>query len=102
MHVFRRARFAVLAAAAVAAVSVCFAPSAAAANKQLWHITDLDAIATGVAGFPLQVGASDNVTEWNQIVGNTGPYTVLGFTYTFANPYTRMYDPFDGHFYSVY
>jgi hypothetical protein len=71
-------------------------------NKQIWHAGPLDPIASEIAGFPLQVMTSDNVTEWNAIVGNQGPYSVLGFTAPDALPSSWIYNPHDGRGYYVY
>lgn len=64
----------------------------------------LDPVATDVAGFPLQVNASDNVTEWNEINGEpaNGPFTVAGFTAPFVAPGDKLYDPYDGLSYDDY
>jgi len=71
-------------------------------NKQLWHAGPLDATASEIAGFPLQVITSDNVTEWNAIVGYQGPYSVLGFTAINALPSSTIYNPYDGYRYGLY
>lgn len=75
---------------------------ASAANKQIWHASPLDPIASEIAGFPLQVITSDNVTEWNAIDGYEGPYTVLGFTAINATPSSWIYNPYDGYRYGLY
>jgi hypothetical protein len=79
-----------------------FTGLAGAANKTLWHMVNLDAAASEIAGFPLAVVASDNVYEWNILTGGESPYNVTGFNLTFATPSTLLYDPADGKYYSAY
>jgi len=82
--------------------SGAFAGRASAANKTLWHMVDLDAAASEIAGFPLTVVASDSVYEWNVLTGGESPYNVTGFNLTFAAPTTLLYNPADGKYYQAY
>ena len=75
---------------------------ASAANNQLWHVTWLDQTASEIAGFPVEVIASDNVTEWNAVVDYHGPYSVLGFTAIDALQSTMIPNPYDGLWYRLY
>jgi hypothetical protein len=89
---------------AALASAFCCSSTAFASSRAIWHMTTLDPVATDVAGFPLQVNASDNLTEWNELTAGTdaGPYTVLGFTATFAAPGQQLYNPYDGLYYDEY
>ena len=73
-------------------------------SKQLWHLTALDAAASEIAGFPVTVAASDNITEWNTLTGNdsNSEYEVAGFTYVYASPSALLFKPYDGGYYSAY
>jgi hypothetical protein len=73
-------------------------------SYQLWHASNWDAIASKIAGFPLEVDYSDNLAEWNYLTGvePNAPYVVDGFTYTFAQPGTTMLNASDGRRYNVY
>jgi hypothetical protein len=89
----------------VSVVAVCaavsFTSTAGASTKKLWHLPYLDPIASEIAGFPLAVDTSDNLAEWNAILGNP-PYEVSGFTSIMALPGSLIYDPYDGYLYPLY
>jgi hypothetical protein len=74
------------------------------ASRQIWHLTALDQAASEIAGFPVTVAASDNITEWNTLTGNdpNSEYEVAGFTYVFASPSALLFNPSDGGYYSAY
>jgi hypothetical protein len=86
-------RLAVIALVSTVAVlaAIWLTPTAGAATKQLWYADHINAVASDVAGFPLEADMEDNWSEWVQefaagggdpgIAGN-----VLGFTATFASP----------------
>jgi hypothetical protein len=93
-----------LVAAVAVVMSLAIAGSANAATKQLWHMEALDQAASEIAGFPVEVDASDSVAEWNALTGddpNSG-YVTTGFTSVGANPNSLLYNPFDGHNYYIY
>jgi hypothetical protein len=76
-------------AAICAAVSLT--PTAGAATKQLWYTDHINAVASDVAGFPLEADMEDNWSEWvsEYAAGGGDPSIagyVLGFTATFAIP----------------
>ena len=88
------------------ATLVCVAPAVAGndpgpASKQLWHMTALDQAASEIAGFPVEVDASDSIAEWTTFAGY-GPDEVTGFTYVTANPGAQMYNPYDGYYHDAY
>src|SRR5262245_42539690 len=91
------------------AALVCAAPAVAGtdpgpASKQLWHMTALDQAASEIAGFPVEVDASDSIAEWNALTGddpNSG-YRTMGFTYVTTNTSAQMYNPHDGYYDNAY
>jgi hypothetical protein len=79
----------------VSTVAVCaavfFTPTAGAATKQLWYSDHINAVASDVAGFPLEADMEDNWSEWVAEIAAGGgdpsiAGSVLGFTATFASP----------------
>ena len=86
-------RFALITLVSVVAVcaAVSFASTAGAANKKLWYADHVNAVASDVAGFPLEADMEDNWSEWvNEYAAGGGDPgaagNVLGFTATFASP----------------
>jgi hypothetical protein len=59
-------RLALITLVSTVAVSaaVFFAPTAGAATEQLWYSDHVNAVASGVAGFPLEADMEDNWSEW--------------------------------------
>jgi len=70
------------------------ANAAAPINKQLWHISTLDAAASEIAGTQLRVVSSDSDLEWLYL--NDGDDGVLGFTCPTCAPGTPLYNGYDG------
>jgi hypothetical protein len=79
----------------VSTVAVCaavsFTPTAGASTKQLWYTNPINAVASDVAGFPLEADMEDDWSEWvGEIAAGGGDPSiavhVLGFTATFASP----------------
>lgn len=93
-----------LVAAIAVVMSLAIVGSANAASKQLWHMPALDQAASEIAGFPVEVDASDSISEWNALTGDdpNSAYETLGFTYVYANPYSVMFNPLDGKRYNSY
>lgn len=86
-------------AAVVAALALCLAGTAGAATKKLWHLPELDAAVSEVAGTPLKTVTSDNYAEWDYLAGGQG---VDGWTCPTCSPSAALYNPFDGYRYNVY
>jgi hypothetical protein len=90
----------------VSTVAVCaavsFAPTAGAATKQLWYSDHINAVASNVAGFPLEADMEDNWSEWvaEYSAGGGDPSIagyVLGFTATFASPGDYIWWDYGAH-----
>jgi hypothetical protein len=86
----RRAFIALVSTVAVCA-AVSLTPTASAATKQLWYTDHINAVASNVAGFPLEANMEDNWNEWAAEIAAGGgdpgiAGSVLGFTATFASP----------------
>jgi hypothetical protein len=92
----------VAAALAFAAPAVAGTSDPGPVSKQLWHMTDLDAAASEIAGFPVTVVASDSIPEWTALIDGDDPYSVAGFTYVYANPSSLLFNPYDGGHYGAY
>lgn len=85
--------------AVTAALALCLSGTAGAANKKLWHLPELDAAVSEVAGTNLTVVTSDSYAEWDVLAGMVG---VDGWTCILCSPYALIYNPFDGKVYNVY
>jgi hypothetical protein len=72
--------------AAVAGVALFTGGYAAAASKTLHDDPRLDAVASGIAGFPVAVFGEDDPAEWAQLAPSLPGAEANGFTYALAAP----------------
>jgi hypothetical protein len=82
--------------AAVAGVALFTGGYAAAASKTLRDDPRLDAVASGIAGFPVAVVGEDDPAEWAQLVASDNVNcsdcaNVLGFSRPLASPGDPLY-----------
>ena len=58
-------------------------------SKQLWYTDHYNAVASALAGFPVEVDGEDDYVEWGSWVD--APYAVIGFTYLYASASSPLY-----------
>ena len=59
-------------------------------SKQLWYTDHYNAIASVLAGFPVEADGEDDYAEWASLLGEDF-YAVLGFTSIYASPSSPFY-----------
>ena len=58
-------------------------------SKQLWYTDHYNAVASALAGFPIEADGEDDYAEWGSWLDD--PYAVLGFTSIYASASSPLY-----------